>query len=307
MNVNAPLDELVSAPEFEAAAAQKLDPITFAEIAGGNRSAFDRITFRPRMMVNTLQLDLSLDLLGTRLFAPIIVGPIAGERRFHPEGELATMHGASAARTAVVISSRSSYPISQIATQSKTTLWYQIGPDPEAASRAEEALTAGCKAIFLTLGSSKEQVTDWKTIDRLRSTIRAPLVLKGIMRPEEAKAAAQNGISAIVVSSYTGHGDAALPMPIEILPAIADAVGGRIPILIDGSFRRGSDILKALALGARAVLLGRPPVWALSAYGSAGVQRLLELLINELARDMAMCGKPNLQSIDTAVVKLHRR
>ena len=86
--------------------------------------------------------------------------------------------------------------------------------------------------------------------------------------------------------------------PIEVLPAIAEAVAGKAPILIDGSFRRGSDIMKALALGARAVMLGRPALWALAAYGSAGVQTMLEMLQTELARDMAMCGKPNLKSLD---------
>jgi isopentenyl diphosphate isomerase/L-lactate dehydrogenase-like FMN-dependent dehydrogenase len=95
--------------------------------------------------------------------------------------------------------------------------------------------------------------------------------------------------------------------PIEVLPAIAEAVAGKVPILIDGSFRRGSDILKALALGARAVMLGRPPLWALAAYGSAGVQTMLEMLQTELARDMAMCGKPNPKSLDPAVVKIHAR
>jgi isopentenyl diphosphate isomerase/L-lactate dehydrogenase-like FMN-dependent dehydrogenase len=95
--------------------------------------------------------------------------------------------------------------------------------------------------------------------------------------------------------------------PIEVLPAIAEAVAGKAPILIDGSFRRGADILKALALGARAVMLGRPPLWALAAYGSAGVQTMLEMLQTELARDMAMCGKPNLQSLGPGLVKIHAR
>jgi isopentenyl diphosphate isomerase/L-lactate dehydrogenase-like FMN-dependent dehydrogenase len=95
--------------------------------------------------------------------------------------------------------------------------------------------------------------------------------------------------------------------PIEVLPAIAEAVAGKAPILIDGSFRRGADILKALALGARAVMLGRPPLWALAAYGAAGVQTMLEMLQTELARDMAMCGRPNLKSLDPSLVKVHAR
>jgi isopentenyl diphosphate isomerase/L-lactate dehydrogenase-like FMN-dependent dehydrogenase len=94
---------------------------------------------------------------------------------------------------------------------------------------------------------------------------------------------------------------------IEVLPAIAQAVAGKAPILIDGSFRRGADILKALALGARAVMLGRPPLWALAAYGAPGVQVILEMLQTELARDMAMSGKPNLKALDPSLVKIHAR
>ena len=92
----------------------------------------------------------------------------------------------------------------------------------------------------------------------------------------------------------------------ETLPAIADAVGGKAPILIDGGFRRGSDVLKALALGARAAVIGRPALWGLAAYGAIGVQTVTEMLQTELARDMTMCGTVNLQAISRNVVKIHR-
>jgi isopentenyl diphosphate isomerase/L-lactate dehydrogenase-like FMN-dependent dehydrogenase len=127
------------------------------------------------------------------------------------------------------------------------------------------------------------------------------------MSPEEARAAIGKGIEGIVVSNYGGQPRSGMAAPIEMLPAIAEAVAGKAPILIDGSFRRGADILKALALGARAVMLGRPPLWALAAYGSAGVQTILELLQTELGRDMAMCGRPNLKSLDPGVMKIHAR
>ena len=94
--------------------------------------------------------------------------------------------------------------------------------------------------------------------------------------------------------------------PIEVLPSIAEAVGGKIPILIDGSFRRGGDVLKALALGARAVLLGRPPLWGLAAYGAEGVHYVLDLIQSELARAMVMCGKVNVEAVDRNLVKIHR-
>ena len=91
------------------------------------------------------------------------------------------------------------------------------------------------------------------------------------------------------------------------IPSIAAAVGGKLPILIDGSFRRGSDVLKALALGAQAVLLGRPALWGLAAYGAEGVQNVVELIQSEFARDMAMCGKVNVKALDPSVVRIHRR
>jgi isopentenyl diphosphate isomerase/L-lactate dehydrogenase-like FMN-dependent dehydrogenase len=300
----APVRELANTFEYEAMAQRSLSAAAFAEIAGSDRSALERITFRPRMMVNTMHLDLTTELLGQSLFAPILVGPTGGQKRFHAEGELATVRGASAAKTAMVVSSGASYPLKEIAAQSKTTLWYQVHPEPDAAAerrRIDEAVELGCKALCITVGG-----TDWSAIDRLRQGLRIPVVLKGIMSPEEARAAIGKGIDGIVVSSHGQHGSG-LAASIEVLPAIAEAVAGKAPILIDGSFRRGSDIMKALALGARAVMLGRPPLWALAAYGSAGVQTMLEMLQSELGRDMAMCGKPNLKSLDPAVVKIHAR
>ena len=144
-------------------------------------------------------------------------------------------------------------------------------------------------------------------LDRLRQAIRVPVLLKGIMSPEEAREAAARGFAGIVVSNHGASFADGLASPIEMLPSIADAVGGRIPILVDGGFRRGTDVLMGLALGARAVLLARPPVWALSAYGADGVRVLLTMLQSELARDMAMCGKVRTADLDRTLVTIHRR
>ena len=207
----------------------------------------------------------------------------------------------------MVVSCRSSVPVEQLAAQSKTTLWYQLYPHAEMLNQARDAVKAGCKAVLLTLGVASEGGVDWSAVDHLRQSVGVPLLLKGIMSPAEAKAAVRHGVQGIVVSNYAAHESSGMAAPIEVLPAIADAVAGAVPILVDGGFRRGSDVLKALALGARAVLIARPPVWALAAYGAEGVQRLLELLQTELARDMAMCGKPNLRSIDSSMLRIHRR
>jgi len=304
----APVQELVNVFEFEAMAQRKLDSLTFAEIAGSERSAFDRITFRPRMMVDATKLDLTTSLFGQTMFAPILVGPSSQQKRFHPEGELATARGASAAKAVMVVAGRSSYPIEEIAVQAQTALWYQVYAEPdisEVRGRVQKAVRAGCKAVCVTIGAAAGM--DWSAMDRLRQGITVPVLLKGIMNPEEARKAVEVGVQGIVVSNYAAPAITGIASPIEMLPSIADAVGGKLPILIDGSFRRGSDVLKALALGAQAVLLGRPPLWGLAAYGADGVQKVIELLQTELARDMAGCGRVNLKSVDGSVVKIHRR
>jgi 4-hydroxymandelate oxidase len=306
-----PVAELVNAFEIEAIAQRKLDAATFSEIAGGDRRALERITFRPRMMVDTRKLSLTTQIFGQTLFAPILVGPLSEQKRFHPEGELGMARGATKAKAALVLSSRSSVPVEQIAAEAKTPLWYQVYPEADLAalrSRVDHAIGAGCKALCLTLGNPEQAGgADWNFIDGLRKGLGVPVLLKGIMTPEEAQAAAQRGIQGIVVSSYRGHSAGGLAQPIEVLPAIAEAVAGKAAILVDGGFRRGSDVLKALALGAKAVLLGRPALWGLAAYGADGVQAVVELIQTELARDMAMCGRLTVDSLDRSLVTIHKR
>ena len=298
----APPEELVNTLEFEAMAQRKVDSVTFALIAGSERKMFDRITFRPRMMVNTAKLDLSCHLLGTPMAAPILAGPIAEQKRFHPEGELATAKGAAAAKAVVVIPDRSSVPLEQPAAEAKAGFWFQIAPETSR-DRVQQAVAAGCKAVCLTLSDAP---LEWKAIDGLRAGLNVPFVIKGIMRADEASEAAKRGVQGIVVSNYTGKATAGLASPMEVLPSIVEAAGSKTAVMVDGSFRRGSDILMALALGARGVMIGRPVMWGLAGYGSIGVQRVLEMLQTELARDMAMCGKPNLAAIDKATVRVHK-
>lgn len=306
-----PVGELINAAEFEAQAERRLGRHTFSEIAGTERAALDRITLRPRMMVDTTKMDLSSTLFGESLFTPILVGPAADQKRFHPEGELAMARGAAAAKAVMVVAGRSSYPIDQIAAAAKTPLWYQVYLEPDIAevrTRVQRAVAAGCKALCITLSSDPAAAgTDWRAIDRLRQGIKVPVLVKGVMSPEEAQKAIAVGLQGIIVSNYSPRPVPGVVSPIEILPSIADAVGGRIPILMDGSVRVGSDVLKALALGAKAVLLGRPPLWGLASYGAEGVQSVVELIQSSFARDMAMCGKVTLKDLDRSVLTIHKR
>lgn len=313
-----PVQDLVNSEEFAGIAQRKLDSLAYAEIAGGDRSAFERITFRPRLMVDSTKLDMTTGLFGQSLFAPILVGPTSQQKRFHPEGELAMARGACAAKAVMVVAYHSSYPIHEIAqifNQAKNPFWYQVYPEADmnqVRTRVQQAVSAGCKALCVTVGTVPQagELTagvPWSAIDRLRQGIGVPVLLKGVMSPEEAQKAVAAGVQGIVVSNYSGRPLTGIASPIEMLPSIAAAVGGKLPILIDGSFRRGSDVLKALALGAQAVLLGRPALWGLAAYGADGVQNVVELIQSELARDMAMCGKVNIKALDPSVVRIHRR
>jgi len=299
-----PLAELVNALEFEDPAKLTLTPAVFATVAGGERAAFDRITFRPRMMVPTLDLDLSVRLLAESHFTPILVGPVADQRRYHADAELATLRGAAAARTAVVVSSRSSVPVRDLVAQAKTPLWFSTYTDGDARKQVDGALSAGCKVICLAVEPSAKP--DWKRIETIRRGLDVPIVVKGVMTVSDARAALDQGAKGIVVSDH-GGADEDKTDPIDVLASIVDAVGGKAAVLADGSFRRGSDIVKALALGAQGVLLARPVMWSLAAYGADGVRTVLELLQNDLARNMGALGAVNLGALTRAMVRVHKR
>ncbi len=142
----------------------------------------------------------------------------------------------------------------------------------------------------------------WETIGWLQSITRLPVLLKGILTPEDARLAADANVAGLVVSNHGARQLDGVSSTIGALPAIAEAVGDRLPVLLDGGVRRGTDVLKALALGARAVLIGRPYLWALAADGEAGVSRVLTLLRDEIELAMALAGRPTIASIDRSLV-----
>ena len=144
---------------------------------------------------------------------------------------------------------------------------------------------------------------EWKLFDELRPIVRVPLLAKGILTAEDARLCLDHGIDAIYVSNHGGRSLDYGPSTLEVLPEIAAAVEGRVPILFDSGIRCGADILKALALGASAVALGRAPLWGLAAFGAEGVQKVLEILQAELVQAMAATGRTTLASIDRALVK----
>jgi 4-hydroxymandelate oxidase len=147
----------------------------------------------------------------------------------------------------------------------------------------------------------------WSTIEWLRGLSSLPLVVKGILTAEDARAAMDHGADSIVVSNHGGRQLDGTLTTREALEEVVETAGSRVEVLVDGGIRRGSDILKALALGARAVLIGRPYLWALAVDGQAGVEHLLGLLREELDLDMALAGRPTIASIDATLVKSEKR
>ncbi len=353
------LDEMVNVFEFEPVARKKLDQGSYDYVAGGaddewtlrrNREAFDHMMLRPRFLVDVSRLDLAVELFGQRVAMPVLVCPMGGHQRVHPDGELATARGAGAAKTILGVSTNSSYTIDQIATAATGPLWFQLyaGPDVEGTrEKVERAVAHGCKAVCWTLdlphlpqrernlknGIDMMRVPavaaaagrraareappyrlqplyqpelTWSYLEELVAYAKAPVLLKGILTAEDARLAAEHGAAGVIVSNHGGRALDTVPATIEVLPEIVDAVGGKIPILVDGGFRRGTEILMALAIGAKAVMVGRPVMWGLAAYGQAGVQRVLELLQTELARAMGQAGRPTVASIDRSLVRLER-
>ena len=221
-------------------------------------------------------------------------------------------------------------------------LYAQPGPDYNRQT-LDKAQTLGCRAIVVTvdqqatvyerqthdahlnmgapdslvptiIGAPRERgnpyhVSDgrlwyeWSMLDDIRKIAKVPMLVKGIATGEDARLCLEHGVDAIFVSNHGGRSLDYGPSTLEVLPEIADAVQGKIPILFDSGIRRGSDILKALALGASAVSLGRVPLWGLGAYGAQGVQKVLEILQAELVQAMAATGRPTLASIDRTLVR----
>ena len=164
---------------------------------------------------------------------------------------------------------------------------------------------ADVKAVAGRMSALLDPSMSWADVDTLRAIWKGPLILKGILNPAEARAALDHGVDGLIVSNHGGRqldGAAAL---VEALPAVVEAVGGRVPVLVDGGIRRGADVVKALALGASAALIGRPQLWGLSVAGEAGVAQVLDIYRREIDRVMGLCGVTRIADIGPGL--LYRR
>jgi isopentenyl diphosphate isomerase/L-lactate dehydrogenase-like FMN-dependent dehydrogenase len=301
-----------------------------------NELAFQRLILRPRVLVDVTVIETSTTMLGTPVSMPVLVAPTAGQGMAHEDGECATARACAAAGTLMVASSSASRSLAEIAESCHGARWFQLYVRhwDEAERLVREAESAGYAAIVLTvdlpqMGNRERDIrsdfksrrqfavpnyTDrqegyqtpsltWNSLDRIRSWSSIPLVLKGILTAEDAEIAVDHGVDAIVVSNHGGRQLDSVPASIDVLPEVVAAVNGRCEVYMDGGIRRGTDVLKAIALGARAVLIGRPILWGLIVDGESGVRKVLEIVRNELELAMALSGCPSLDAITPNLVR----
>ena len=303
-----------------------------------NREAFDALRLRPRVLTDVSKLDTRLELLGQKLDFPILLAPVAAQGRIHSGAEPEAARGASAAGATFIISTFSTTRLEDIARAARGRAWFQLyvnrdrGATRDLVQRAE---VAGCTALLITVDTPVNPMRDrekrlgvqrpytgpssggrvspiysdaleptltWETVAWIRSFAKTPVLLKGILDPDDARRAASEGLAGVVVSNHGGRNLDTTPATIDALPPIIEAAQGRLTILLDGGIRRGTDVVKAIALGARAVLIGRPYVWGLAVDGAAGVQRVIDILRDELEAAMALCGAPSLDRINRQLV-----
>lgn len=344
--------------EYEAEARARLPRMVYDYFAGAaddevtlrsNRTAYEDIRLRPRVLVDVSRIDTRVELLGRTLPFPILLAPTAFQRLAHPDGELATARAARALDAPFVMAGTlSTTTVEDTAAAIGGPFWMQAYVYRDRALTEQlvhRARAAGCTALCLTVtfpvaGNRERDVRNgfalppeldmanfrgldqarfpgtrgsglaafvahqfdpsltWETVEWLREAAGIPVLLKGVVTADDARLAVEHGAAGIIVSNHGGRQlDTAEPT-LHALPRVVEAVAGRVPVLVDGGVRRGTDVLKALALGATAVLIGRPYLWGLAVDGQAGVERVVRTLVAELERAMALTGRRSLAELD---------
>jgi lactate 2-monooxygenase len=355
--------------ELEKRAAEVLTPQAYDYVAGSasgertaraNLAAFDRWSIIPRMLRDVSERDLSVELFGSRLPAPLLLGPVGVQNIIHPDAELAVARAASSLGVPFVLSTVSSRPLEEIgqAMQSDPH-WFQLywGKDHElTSSLLKRAEKAGYSALVVTLDTAMlgwrerdlrhpylpfllghglaNYFTDpvfcsrlekpsqgdpatairlwaslfsntalaWKDLVWLRSQTRLPIVLKGILHPDDARQAIDHGADAIIVSNHGGRQVDGAIAALDALPSVVESVQQKIPVLFDSGIRYGADAIKAFALGARAVLLGRLYIWGLAIAGEQGVSDVVQNFLADLDLTMGLAGFRSVQELNPSIL-----
>ena len=298
-----------------------------------NRDVFDEWELRVRRMIDVSNIDTSVELFGDKFPSPIILAPIGAQQRIHPEGELATANAAAKRKQLMIASMMTSYSFTEIAAIGGP-LWFQMYSSPytemmehmlslaEAENAPVLVLTVDTSSrgnregerwfrrqtnqTSMRLGNTEKykgrmMIGDpsmtWDIIKWLRNNTRMKIVLKGIVTREDAALAVDHGADGIIVSNHGGRQEESNRATLDSLIEVLEGAQDNIPVLIDGGFRRGTDIFKALALGARAVAIGRPQAYGLGAFGQEGVDQVLRILNTELETIMKFVGATSLSAI----------
>jgi 4-hydroxymandelate oxidase len=307
-----------------------------------NRAAFARRRFLPRVMTDTSRIEMAVEVLGRSWPVPIFTCPTALHRMAHPDGELATARAAAARGITMTLSTSASTDMAEVAAIGGPRWFqvYLLADPGARRALIERAVQSGYEALVMTVDlqrlgrrerdirvgfelpfdvtvpnvaiaaeSSMDAGADQSFVERLGwadlewlAGFGLPVIVKGVLHPDDAVLAFEHGATAVQVSNHGGRQLDGAIASLDALPAVVDAVGDRGPVLFDGGVRRGTDALMALALGATAVGIGRPILWGLAVDGEAGVGRVLDILIAELEHAMALAGTPSLADVTPELV-----
>jgi isopentenyl diphosphate isomerase/L-lactate dehydrogenase-like FMN-dependent dehydrogenase len=326
--------------DYERLAEEKLDANAAAYYFGGagdevtlrdNVAAFERRKLRPRVLVDVGAVSTKTTVLGTEVALPVLIAPLAMQRMAHPDGEEATARAAAAAGTIMCLSSAATCAPAQLTEGSR---WFQVyvwRPRSQTEAAIEEAVASGYSALVLTVDvpyigrrerdlridfKVPEELTvqgdlfaggfdatvGWRDLEWLAG-YGLPVVIKGLLTAEDALLACEHGAAAVVVSNHGGRQLDGVPATLDVLGEVVDAVDGRAEVLLDGGVRRGVDVLKALALGARAVLIGRAMLWGLAVAGEEGVSDVLRMFRDEVELGLGLLGCPSPADVSRAHVR----
>jgi isopentenyl diphosphate isomerase/L-lactate dehydrogenase-like FMN-dependent dehydrogenase len=304
-----------------------------------NRAAFERRWIVPRVMTDVSAVDTTVEVLGRRWPAPVFVAAVALQRMAHPDGELATARAAASRGITMSLSTSASTDMADVAAIDGPRWYqvYLLADPGARRAMVERAASLGYEAFVLTvdlqrLGRRERDVRTrfripegvglpniaraagvsdgeaanvafaprltWDDLEWLAG-FGLPVIVKGVLHPDDARRALEHGAAGIVVSNHGGRQLDGAIAALDALPGVVEAVDGRAPVLLDGGIRRGTDALVALAMGATAVGIGRPVIWGLAVDGEAGVGRVLDLLTGEVEHAMALSGVPSLADLGT--------
>jgi isopentenyl diphosphate isomerase/L-lactate dehydrogenase-like FMN-dependent dehydrogenase len=332
--------EPVNIWDYESLAEEKLDANALAYYAGGagdeltlrdNVAAFERRKLRPRVLVDVASVTTKTTVLGTDVALPVLIAPLAMQRMAHPDGEEATARAAAAAGTIMCLSSAATASPAALVDGDR---WFQVyvwNAREKTEAAIAEAVASGYSALVLTVdvpyigrrerdlrvefrvpehltvqgdlfGQNFDASLGWRDLEWLAG-YGLPVVVKGLLTAEDAELACEHGAAAVVVSNHGGRQLDGVPATLDVLEEVVDAVHGRAEVLLDGGVRRGVDVLKALGLGARAVLIGRAMLWGLAAGGEEGVSDVLRMFQKEIELGLGLLGCTSPADVSRAHVR----